>query len=105
MAEKRRPRRTLGHIWRRGRAMVRDEGWRRLLFVVLADLGYRRFLLYEGWLDEPIVPVPARRPVSGRSCASSTSASARGVGTVIARGTRVAGRAPARTDAAASLRA
>jgi len=63
MAEQRRPRRSLGHIWRRGRAMVRDEGWRRLLFVVLADLGYRRFLLYERWLDEPIVPVRARLPL------------------------------------------
>jgi GNAT superfamily N-acetyltransferase len=59
----RRRRRTLGHIWRRGREIVRDEGWRRLAFIVLADLGYRRFFLYERRLDEPIVPVAARLPL------------------------------------------
>ena len=55
-----RRRRTLAHVWRRGCDIVRHEGWRRLLFVVLADLGYRRFLLYERRLDEPIVPVTTR---------------------------------------------
>lgn len=61
--EERRPRRTLGHVARRAREIVRDEGWRRLLFIVLADLGYRRFLLYERRLDEPITPVVARVPL------------------------------------------
>lgn len=59
----RRPRRTLRHIWRRGREIVRGEGWKRLVFVVLADLGYRRFLLYERRLDEPIAPLAARIPL------------------------------------------
>lgn len=59
----RRQRRTLAHVWRRGREIVRDEGWTRLVFVVLADLGYRRFLLYERRLDERIVPVSARMPL------------------------------------------
>jgi GNAT superfamily N-acetyltransferase len=56
-------RRTLGHLVRRGREIVRDEGWRRLLFVILTELGYRRFLLFERRLDEPIVPVAARVPL------------------------------------------
>ena len=59
----RRRRRTPAHVWRRGREIVRDEGWKRLLFVVLGDLGYRRFLLYERRLDEPILPVALRLPV------------------------------------------
>lgn len=42
---------------------MRDEGWTRLVFVVLADLGYRRFLLFERRLDEPIVPVAVRVPL------------------------------------------
>jgi ribosomal protein S18 acetylase RimI-like enzyme len=32
--------------------------------MVLADLGYRRVLLFERWLDEPITPVTPRAPVT-----------------------------------------
>jgi ribosomal protein S18 acetylase RimI-like enzyme len=32
--------------------------------MVLADLGYRRFLLLERWLDEPIAAITPRLPVS-----------------------------------------
>jgi GNAT superfamily N-acetyltransferase len=42
---------------------VRDEGWTRLAFVVLGDLGYRRFLVFERRLDAPIEPVAARLPL------------------------------------------
>jgi GNAT superfamily N-acetyltransferase len=55
-----RPRRTLRHVWRRGRAIVRAQGWTGLLFTVLADLGYRRFLLLERRLDAPIAAVAPR---------------------------------------------
>src|SRR5262245_61352405 len=55
-----RRRRSLGHVWRRGREILREEGWVRLVFMVLADLGYRRLLLYERRLDAPIAPVPSR---------------------------------------------
>lgn len=58
-----RPRRTLGRVWRRGREIVRDEGWTRLAFIGLGDLGYRRFLVYERRLDEPILPVTPRLPI------------------------------------------
>jgi GNAT superfamily N-acetyltransferase len=57
------PRRTPRQLWRRGREIVRDEGWRRLVFTALRDLGYRPVLVLERRLDEPIVPVAAHVPL------------------------------------------
>lgn len=57
------PPRGLRRIWRRGRDVVRDEGWSALLVMALADLGYRRFLLLERRLDEPIAAITPRLPV------------------------------------------
>ncbi len=51
---------TVGRIWRRGREILREEGLRSLWFLVLSDLGYRRFLLLERWLDEPIPEIEPR---------------------------------------------
>ncbi len=51
------PRRTWRHLWRRGRVIVRDEGWARLRSMILAELGYHRFLLLEHWLDEPVAAI------------------------------------------------
>jgi SAM-dependent methyltransferase len=46
----------------RGVAVARDEGLRSLWFKVLAELGYRRLLVMERPLDEPLPDVPLRIP-------------------------------------------
>lgn len=50
-------RRGLRHVWSRAREIVGNEGWSALLFMVLGDLGYRRALLLERWLDGPPAPI------------------------------------------------
>jgi ribosomal protein S18 acetylase RimI-like enzyme len=51
-------------VWRRACEVVRERGPRALVFMVLADLGYRRVLLLERWLDDPIDLVTPRVPVA-----------------------------------------
>lgn len=52
------------HVWRRAREIVRDEGWAVLVFMTLADLGYRRFLLMERRFDEPISTITPFVPLT-----------------------------------------
>lgn len=54
---------TLGRVWRRGREVWRAGGPSALTSMVLADVGYVRFLLMERVLDEPIAAVTPRVPV------------------------------------------
>jgi ribosomal protein S18 acetylase RimI-like enzyme len=54
---------TPRRIATRGLEILRERGWRSLVFLVLADLGYRRLLLLERDLSEPLPAIEAKIPL------------------------------------------
>lgn len=57
---------TLRRIVHRSGEILREEGLRSLFFRLLSEMGYRRMILLERPLDQPIAPVTARVPLEVR---------------------------------------
>src|SRR5215510_4012677 len=54
---------TWRKIWRRAAAVLQQEGLKSLWFKVLGETVYRRAVLMDRLLDEPIAEMPSRVPV------------------------------------------
>ena len=52
-----------GNVFRRALRVLRDEGWKSFAFKVAGELGYRRMVIVEHRLDNPIPPFTPRLAV------------------------------------------